>query len=482
MKRIPDITGLRKYAEILPGIQLKPHQQQFVDKLNNTDALLALHGTGTGKGLSSIAGAEATDNPAVVLTPAALRGNYRKDLKKFTNDPEKYQIASYERAAKGPGVVPPQPLFIADEVQRLRNQGKSYTGALDIASKADKRILLSATPLVNSPGDMASIINLLHGKQLYTPDQFEDRFVGEKMHYPFLGLFGKGRVVPTVKHKHELLKLLKNHVDYAGEITDTKPSVTTEDVPVEMSTTQDRLTRVMKNELPLWLRWRIKHNLPPNKQQATQLNAFLSGMRQVSLSPYGFDKRLEPYTAFKDSPKLVESFTRLQNELQNPQHKVAIYSNFIRSGLEPYAAALDKNNIPYVKFDGSMSDGAKKAAIDAYNNGKARVVLIGPAGAEGISLKGTTAFHALDPHWNQARDNQAQARAVRLDSHVHLPENMRNVNLLRFTSEPKRGILRKLLGMSAPVGSDEYLASRAKEKQDKLDKFIDVLREAGSNG
>jgi hypothetical protein len=106
-------------------------------------------------------------------------------------------------------------------------------------------------------------------------------------------------------------------------------------------------------------------------------------------------------------------------------------------------------------------------------------VLIGPAGAEGISLKGTTKVSMLDPHWNQARSEQAKGRAVRLDSHTDLPLKDRNVNVTRYVSQPSSSWLRKLFGVRPPVGADEYLATRAAEKQKSLETFLDVLREAG---
>jgi SNF2 family DNA or RNA helicase len=306
-----------------------------------------------------------------------------------------------------------KPLFIADEVQRLRNQGKNYQGALTTASEAKKRILLSGTPLVNAPGDMASIINLLHGKQMFTPEEFENKFVGEKIHRPFLGIFGQGYSEPQVNNRKELDKLLEGRVHYVGDVTDTKPSVQQQEIRVPMSPSRTRCTSTWRVSCPCGLSTGSSTTCHPNKQELVSMNSFLSGMRQVSLSPNGFDKRMDPYEAFQQSPKLLHSFGILNKEMQNPRGKVMVYSNFIDAGLRPYASALERNKIPHVMFYGGMNDAEKQKAVASYNAGKVRVVLIGPAGAEGISLKGTTRVQMLDPHWNLAKTDQAQGRAVR---------------------------------------------------------------------
>jgi SNF2 family DNA or RNA helicase len=470
-----------KQADLKPETKTKPHQQSFAEQASQTDGILALHGLGTGKSLSSITAAEKLGEPANVVVPASLRPNFKGQLKRFTTGEPKdrYTVSSYNKAAKGTEAVEPKPTLIADEVQQVRNQGTQYKGLMDLARHSKHRVLLSGTPLVNGPGDLASVINLLHGKQMYDPATFEQRFSGEKIKQPFLGLFGQGKVEPHINHREELLDLLKGRVHYVDDIGDTKPQVKNDEVAVPMSQTQDHLTKAMAGQLSPLLRWKVRHNLPPSKKQMTQLNSFLSGSRQVGLSPYGFDKRLDPYQSFLQSPKMVASFSRLRQEMQdNPAAKIAIYSNFINNGLMPYSTALTKHGIDHELFHGGMSDSARKAGLERYNSGQSRVVLIGPAGSQGISLMGTTGFHVLDPHFNDARTTQAKGRAVRLDSHIHLPPEARNVGITQFVSEPRKNFFQRIGNLKPSVGTDRYLLNHAKTKQEKLDAFVDVLKQA----
>ena len=475
------ISLMPKAAALASDVALRPHQAEAVQRFNDSDdGMLLFHGMGTGKSLSSLASVEDMGDPATVAVPASLRMNYDKEIKKFLPQDarKKYTVQSYDRAARVG--LDHNPMLIADEVQRLRNQGRNYQGVMNAARSSKKRLLLSGTPLVNSPGDMASIVNLLHGKQLYTPDEFEKRFSGTRTRYPVLGLFGRGRVEPNVKNKKELMRLLQGRVHTVERLEDdTRPSVTESEIKVPMSPAQHELNRGLQNKLPFWMRWKFRHNLPVAKQQSPQLNAFLSGMRQVSLSPYNFDRRLDAYGAFRQSPKLQEVMKRIK-ENTSQGRKAMVYSNYIDAGLRPLAAALDREKIPYGMVHGSgLSDADRRKAVDDFNTDRSRVTLLGPAAREGLSLRGTNDVFMLDPHWNLAQTDQAKARAIRLDSHNHLPPDQRNVNVHWVMSEPRRNLLQKLLRRRPNVGADLYLRSRAQEKQKGIEAMLDVLREAG---
>ena len=90
----------------------------------------------------------------------------------------------------------------------------------------------------------------------------------------------------TITNKDKLIRLLKGRVDYwpsHGEF----PSVEHEHVTVDMSPEQTRIYEGVMQTNPI-LAYKIRHNLPPTKAEATQLNAFLSAARQVSNNPKAF--------------------------------------------------------------------------------------------------------------------------------------------------------------------------------------------------
>ena len=63
-----------------------------------------------------------------------------------------------------------------------------------------------------------------------------------------------------------------------------------------------------------------------------------------------------------------------------------------------------------------------------------RVFCITSAGAEGLSLKNVRAVHIMEPYWNDVRLKQVKGRAVRIGSHLELPEDQRNVSIYTYLS------------------------------------------------
>ena len=193
-----------------------------------------------------------------------------------------------------------------------------------------------------------------------------------------------------------------------------------------------------------------------------------------------------PITAFDRSPKLTEAFKRLNSLLtKDPKGKALIFSNFIEAGLDPYQAALDKAGIPAASFTGALSDKERKKLVDDYNSDKLRVALLGPSGTEGLSFKGTKLVQLLDPHWNNVRGTQSEGRALRYDSHEHLPPEDRKVKIERYIARTAPGRLKSLLryaGFKAnpEMATDDYLIAAAARKQELNEKFLGLLREVGS--
>ena len=63
-----------------------------------------------------------------------------------------------------------------------------------------------------------------------------------------------------------------------------------------------------------------------------------------------------------------------------------------------------------------------------------RVFCITSAGAEGLSLKNVRAVHIMEPYWNFVRMRQVKGRAVRIGSHLDLPEVDRDVSIYTYLS------------------------------------------------
>lgn len=177
-----------------------------------------------------------------------------------------------------------------------------------------------------------------------------------------------------------------------------------------------------------------------------------------------------------------------QATLKDPRAKGLVFSNFIDAGLTPYQAALQKAKIPSAVFHGGLNDAARKRLVDDYNSNKLRVALLGPSGTEGLSFKGTQLVQLLDPHWHPVRPRQSVGRGLRYDSHFGLPDDLQNVKVQRFLSRLPQGYFDRALSRVGfdrthkTLATDDQLAAIAKRKEELNKKFMDLLREVGSEG
>lgn len=488
------LWGLLKQADLLPGVSLQPHQQRVeATGLDDGTRKLLYHALGTGKSLSAISAAEVSGQPYTAVVPASLRPNFRKEREKFTDQQVPAEVLSYNAMARGGGPESTDTLIV-DEAQRIRNDESKQTKAVQrLAENANRVYLLSGTPIVNRPGDLAPLISILTQRD-WTPQQFEERFVGKEKVSP--GILGwlqgvQSAEVPAIQREPELRRMLQDHVDYQPQ-ADTGITKNEERYSVAMSPEQTELYQAFWNQLPWLLRWKMQRNFPLSKQEIGNLSSFLAGPRQVGLSTLPFMKgKRDPLKAFQQSPKLQKAMELVQQGMaKDPNFQGAAYSNFIDAGLEPYAAALADKGIPAGIFHGGLSDAQRKQMVADYNSRKLKMFLYGPSGSEGLSLKGTKLLQILDPHWNEARTDQAIGRGIRFDSHGHLPEDQRQVAVQRFASELPPGMLSRLwrrLTQTRPdnernaPGTDVYLERMAQGKNQLNDQFLQVLREVGSN-
>jgi SNF2 family DNA or RNA helicase len=459
---------------------LQPHQQRLVDKLlnENQPGLVASHSTGSGKSLASLAAYKALGLPTTVVAPAALKKNYEKEMQKWLGKhPEDIKLVSQELVARqGLGNYDsPGGLLVVDEAQRSRTRENRLQQEL-AKTQAKKRLLLSGTPVVNNPHDMANLINLAAGKEVLPKDkiEFEKQYTGTKQvpltwWQKFRG-FTPGEV-PTLKNTEELKKVLNQYVDFHPASKEQYPAVTEEVHKIPMGQKQTDLYNTLMHKADWITRMKIKYNLPANKAELDRMRFFLTGPRQAS------DSNLEYITNKKnlESAKAQAAFDYFKEQnKKDPSYKAVVYSNYLNSGVEPYRQLLEKSKIPHGVFTGDIPDKLRNEMVKLYNADKIKALLISSAGAEGLDLRGTRLVQLLEPHWQQAREKQVIGRAARYKSHAALPPEKQNVLVQRYLAEPKAGRLAQLFGTKTRRGTDEYIYNLAQQKE-QLNKQVEQL-------
>lgn len=471
---------------------LKPHQERVLKKLDNTDGVIVAHRVGAGKTLTSIAAAVRSGKPVEVITPASLTPNFEKEIKKHVQGQVDARIRSYEKATRdaerGEGIDPAR-FLILDEAHRLRNSGTATASALrSAAAKAHKRLLLTGTAVYNQPADIAPLANIAAGATVLPQDEaaFNKRFIRETEVSP--GLLQRLRGVKpgvrkSLQNQKQLEDALRGRIDIYDEApAEDFPRQVDERVRVPMSLKQKDVYEAVMGAAPLSMRLKIRAGLPPSKQEAANLNAFVTGTRQASLSPRPYDRKMTDEEEALHTPKIQEAAKRLSEmRAADKNFRGVVYSNYIDAGIRPYERALQRKGIPFETLTGSLSSKEKAQMVSNYNSGKTPVLIVSSSGTEGLDLKGTKLVQVLEPHWNESKIDQVIGRGVRYQSHAHLPEEERQVVVQRYLSTlPKTGFSR-LLNLDPGKSTEEWIQDRADEKARLTSELREVFLRASGN-
>lgn len=477
---------LIKLSELKRDIKLEPNQVEVSNILKKQDGLVVVHGLGSGKTLASIAASESIGNKTDVIVPASLRNNFKKEINKWTTSPSKFNVGSYDSMASDGGKYTGSTLIL-DEAHRIRNEGTKRSQAItDKINHYNKRILLTGTPIYNAPSDLVPLINVAAGRKVTTPDAFNARFIGEER-VP-VGFFNKhflGRkdgVKQVIKNEQQLTNNYGKLFDfYKNEADPSFPRVTKHKEFVEMTPHQNQVYNgVLEKDRAL--AYKVRKNLPPSKQESKALNSFSSAVRQVSDTPAPFDRSINMMDV-ADAPKIKKVINSIKAHKNDPSYKAVVYSNYLDSGVNVVGAHLKQNGVQTYSFTGGMSDKQRKLMVDDYNapGGRAKALLLSSAGGEGLDLKGTTALHVLEPHWNDEKINQVIGRVARLGSHTDLPTGKRKVDIYQYYAIPRKTFWQKIFNRKSDTGIDEYLQNMSNSKTELNNQFLTALKKYKRN-
>lgn len=472
--------GLEKAAALAPNVKLQPHQREAVERSRVVPGQILNWGLGSGKSLGSMAVAEDKGGNVLVVTPAALRENYRHQLRQFVEPHRRmaYTVISYEQFKKDPDAwinrVKPTTV-IADEFHRVRNPSPREPFE-KVRHRVPNFLGLTGSLVNNHPSEIVPLTNLAAGMTVYRPSEFEEKHIAKDQVKP--GILGRLRgvkpgTVESIKNPDELRARLHPFVHrFTGseEFKKHVPKVVEQTTEVEMTPKQEAIYKGLQSKNPL-IAYKIRHNLPPTKRELKDMNAFLVAARQVSNMPGTFDRTLRK---MEDSPKLQRQVEELHaSAKKDPQFRAVIYSNFLDAGVHPVVDELNRRGIPASAFTGALTDAKRRELIKDFNAGKVRVLGLSPAGGEGLDLKGVSQVNLTEEHWNPERGAQAIGRAVRFKSHAHLPEDKRQVDVRRFLAVHRPRWYHRIV--KKPTSADQWIAARRAEKQRLNQQFLNAL-------
>lgn len=479
-------TGLKKLAEALQA-----HQQHALDKLDSEGGVLVHHSTGSGKTkvfLTAVSKAHKDDpeGHALIIAPASLVSNVDKEIKKhnINIDPSRLKVLSYEKATRDVDRLSKNKYSIIafDEGHKLRNTGSKRSQALtELASKADKRLVATATANYNHLSDISPLLNIVAGDKVLPTDrsEMENRYIRKIVEKPgfidrMLGAEPKER--QELKNKKGLQEVFNKYVSYYDSKSDPAaakkfPKVTEEVVEVPMGKEQAQMYKYVEGTLPFMLRMKIRHNLPLDKKEKASMNQFATGVRQVSNTTRHLsgDPENTPY-----STKIEEATKRLSERMKSDKNfRGVVYSNFLEAGLHEYSRKLADKKISHNLYTGSLSKTEKDRIVKEYNEGKSPVLLISSSGAEGLDLKGTKLTQIIEPHFNKSKIKQVMGRGARYGSHEHLPENEHTMHVEHYLATHQKPMWGK-----TPYSIDKYLTENSDDKDEVFDEVRKLMEKS----
>jgi len=135
---------------------------------------------------------------------------------------------------------------------------------------------------------------------------------------------------------------------------------------------------------------------------------------------------------------------------------------------------LTKDGLRYCEFHGGIEKDVRKINKQIFNMSEnkygkhCKIIMISPAGAEGINLNNVRQVHITEPYWNEVRIEQVIGRALRFCQHKDLPMEERKVDVFRY----------KMVRKNGKETTDEKMESISRKKNNLLLSFIEAVKEA----
>ena len=280
--------------------------------------------------------------------------------------------------------------LVLDEAQHIKNPG-SYNAKNCKSIAAAHRIVLSGTPLENSPEDLWSIMDFLQPGMLGTLPAFR-RAYSNLREDPVLQQDLAARIVPFIKRRTK-----------AQVATDLPPKSELA-LYCEMESAQRDLYEKVRKE---GLAQLAKYKEGDARGNATVFTTLLR-LRQICCHPV---LCLPDYTG--TSGKLEMLVDVLLPALQNGR-RALVFSQFTRM-LRLIETRLSQEGVKSLYLDGDTPADERVKLCDTFNSGHGSVFLLSlKAGGTGLNLTGADMVIHYDPWWNPAAEEQAVDRAHRI--------------------------------------------------------------------
>ena len=414
---MPQVSG-RNYEF---KARLRSYQQEGVQymrkMLRNDFNVILADEMGLGKTVQTLAVfndlRQYSGSPSLVICPASLVENWSRECEKFLSDCKvgllygstrkevldalndydlvitSYTMARRESAKLGKCVFN---LLVLDEAQHIKNPGTANAHSCK-SLKARHKLVLTGTPLENSPEDLWSIFDFLHPGLLGSFSSFKKEYanIGESEE---LRRDLAARTAPFIKRR------VKS--DVAPELPPREELTWFCSMDENQRKLYDKVLAEGRESLK-----KLEKSSGKKSGSNMQILTTLLRLRQICCHPELIEGNTE-----KSSAKF-ELLQELLLENIDSGHKVLLFSQFT-SLLSIVREYLESVNIPFCYLDGTTRN--RQEEVDKFNNSPDIPLFLLSLKAGGIGLNLTSADTVIiyDPWWNPAAELQAADRTHRI--------------------------------------------------------------------
>ena len=211
-------------------IKLKPHQTIPINYMKKNRALILYHSTGSGKTVTSLMAMIQHSDHLVIIGPKSSKKAFTDEIQRLSINPAHITMYSYQKIKlelESKLDLLSGCSCIVDEAHNLRNETAKNLTLITALSFANRILLLTATPIINYPNDIAVLVNIVRKKDVLPTDQR----IFNNMYYDDDAVL--------LKNEDTLKEKFINSISYYKSIdTDNYPSSSTIYGEIEMNKEQ----------------------------------------------------------------------------------------------------------------------------------------------------------------------------------------------------------------------------------------------------
>lgn len=305
--------------------------------------------------------------------------------------------------------------IVFDESHKLKSlQAKRTKLAIKLADKARYRLILTGTPILNSPMDVFAQFRVMDGGAtfgknffVFRAQYFHDKNAAMPRDKYFPNWVPRPNALSELHHKIAPVSMVVKK----AECLDLPPLVR-KTAFVELSKDQAKLYNAMKKDFIAYMNDKAcVAQLAITK--ALRLQQIVSGF--VTLEEEGGERSNVP---IKDNPRAI-ALRDLLEEL-TPDHKCLVWAVF-KENYRTVRRVCEELGVELVEVHGGVGEKARQEAVDRFQSDKNVRVFLGHPGSAGIGINLVASSYAIfySRTFSLEQDLQAEARNHRGGSEIH---------------------------------------------------------------